>query len=488
MADSAFACANILFSPQAPSVPPPKAVAAAVSISADSELLDAICAGYATDPWCKRITDAKIKPHGIQVTDGLLYAGTRLIVPHSSTVRELLFHLAHDILGHFGFAKLYGSLRDSFYWPNMRRDLELAYIPACPDCQRNKPSTTKPMGPLHPLPIPDQRGDSVAIDFIGPLPEDEGFNCIVTFTDRLNSDIRIVPTCTDITAEDLAVVFFDEWYCENGLPLEIVSDRDKLFLSNFWQALHKLTGVKLKMSTAYHPQSDGASERSNKTINQCLRYHVEHNQTGWKRALPCVRFDMMNTINASTGFSPFQLRMGWSPRVIPPLIQGEDGALEDIWASQVIERLTLDVKEAQDNMLRAKLSQSLAANEHRTDDFLFEKGKRVVLFTLHCRREYRSKDEKRVAKFMPRYNGPYTVTDTAPEISTITVELPNNPQTFPTFHTSQVLPFVENDPTLFPSRELLKPPPIMIDSQEEFFIERILDERKRGRGVQYLVR
>jgi len=78
----------------------------------------------------------------------------------------------------------------------------------------------------------------------------------------------------DITAPDLTVIFFNCWYCENGLPLEIVSDHDKLFMSKFWMALHKLTGVKLKMSSAYHPQKDGASERTNKTVNQALRYHV----------------------------------------------------------------------------------------------------------------------------------------------------------------------------------------------------------------------
>jgi hypothetical protein len=111
----------------------------------------------------------------------------------------------------------------------------------------------------------------------------------------------------NISAEDLAVVFFDEWYCKNGLPLEIVSDCDKLFMSKFWMALHKITGVKLKMSSAYHPQSDGASEQSNKTINQCPRYHVEQNQLGWKRALSWIHFNMMNTLNGSTGFSPFQL-------------------------------------------------------------------------------------------------------------------------------------------------------------------------------------
>src|SRR6202035_2666634 len=106
------------------------------------------------------------------------------------------------------------------------------------DCQRNKASTTKMAGPLHPLPVPDDRGDSVAIDFIGPLPLDEGFNCIVSMTDRLGSDLRIIPTRTDIDAEEFAAIFFREWYCENGLPLEIISDRDKLFTSKFWKALH----------------------------------------------------------------------------------------------------------------------------------------------------------------------------------------------------------------------------------------------------------
>jgi hypothetical protein len=165
----------------------------------------------------------------------------------------------------------------------------------------------KPSGPLHPLPVPDDRGDSVAIDFIGPLPLDDGFDCILSMTDRLGSDIQIVPTRTDITAEDLTVLFFNHWYCENGLPKEIISDRDKLFVSKFWCALHKLTGVKLKLSSAYHPETDGSSERSNKTINQCICYHVRCNQKGWVRALPRIRFDIMNSVNASTGFLNFQI-------------------------------------------------------------------------------------------------------------------------------------------------------------------------------------
>ena len=148
-------------------------------------------------------------------------------------------------------------------------------------CQRNKGSTKWPAGPLHPLPVLDKRGDSVAIDFVGLLPEDEGFNSIITMTDRSGSNIQVVPTRGDISAEEFAQLFFDHWYCENGLPLEIVSDRDKLFVSRFWRRLTQLAGVKLGMSTAFHPETDGSSKQTNKTVNQCLRYHVTRNQKGW---------------------------------------------------------------------------------------------------------------------------------------------------------------------------------------------------------------
>ncbi len=107
----------------------------------------------------------------------------------------------------------------------------------CIPCQQNKSSTTKPAGLLHLLPMPDERGNSITMDFIGPLPEGKGFNCLLTITDCLGSDIRLIPTRTDITAEKLATIFFENWYCKNGLPADIVSDRDKLFISKFWHAL-----------------------------------------------------------------------------------------------------------------------------------------------------------------------------------------------------------------------------------------------------------
>jgi hypothetical protein len=254
---------------------------AILTISVDESFLNDVREGYKHDKFCQKLSSVKMP--GVHTEHGLWYLGDRLIIPRFGTLREDLFRLAHDCLGHFGSDKSYANIRNSYYWPNMCRDLETAYVPACAECQHNKSATSKAKGPLHPLPVPEARGDSVCLDFVGPLPEDEGFNCILTLTDRLGSDICLIPTRTDVSAAQLASIFFNEWYCENGLPLELISDRDKLFVSKFWKALHTLTGVHLKMSTAYHPQTDGASERTNKTLNQCVRYHVERNQKGWVR-------------------------------------------------------------------------------------------------------------------------------------------------------------------------------------------------------------
>ena len=100
----------------------------------------------------------------------------------------------------------------------------------------------------------------MAIDFIGPLPLDEGYDMVCSMTDCLGSDIQLIPTVATLTADGMALLFFNHWYCENGLPLTIICDRDKLFVSRFWKALHKLIGVSIKMSSAYHPETDGASE------------------------------------------------------------------------------------------------------------------------------------------------------------------------------------------------------------------------------------
>lgn len=148
----------------------------AFSIEADQKLLGKVRAGYAGDKWVQKVLENRSSFSWLSEKDRLLFYNKRLIIPRVPEVQELLHSLAHDNLGHFGTDKSYDLLHNSYYWPNMYHDLTELYIPSCEQCQRNKSPTNKPAGPLHPLPIPDQRGDSVAMDFIGPLPLDQGFD------------------------------------------------------------------------------------------------------------------------------------------------------------------------------------------------------------------------------------------------------------------------------------------------------------------------
>ena len=292
----------------------------------------------------------------------------------------------------------------------------------------------------------------------------------------------------DISAEEFALQFFTHWYCENGLPSQIVSDRDKLFVSKFWRALHLLTGVSLKMSTSFHPETDGSSERTNKTVIQALRYHVARNQKGWAKALPLVRFNYMNTVNASTGFSPFQLHIGRSPRLIPPFAKPPPDDKAAVDASKIIKQLETDVMEAQDNLLLAKTDQAFHANKRRGPEIVYKVGDKVLLSTFHRRREFMQRGDHRVAKFMVRYDGPYTVIQAWPDSSVYTLDLPESMKILPTFHASLLRPFIANDNVLFPGRQHEEPGPIVTaDGGQEYFVNRILDRRRRGRGYQYLV-
>jgi hypothetical protein len=160
---------------------------------------------------------------------------------------------------------------------------------------------------------------------------------------------------------------------------------------------------------------------------------------------------------------------------------------EEITARTVMERMETETRDAQDALIHAKVHQEYYANRGREKDELYNVGDKVMLSTYNRRREYvnGSNKEKRVAKFLPRFDGPYRVTRTLPEFSAYTLDMPNQPNVFNTFHASQLKRHHENDSTMFPSRERAKPGPVLTeDGLEEYAIDRIIDERKRGRGTQ----
>ena len=238
---------------------------------------------------------------------------------------------------------------------------------------------------------------------------------------------------------------------------------------------------------SYHPQTDSASERTNKTINQSIRFHVEWNQKGWVRALPRIRFCMMNTINALTGYSGFQLRLGRSPRLILPIVPTSLPAKLRSAASaaeSIISRIAMDVADAKDNLLLAKLTQASGANKSRGKEISYQIGDKVMLSTFHRRCEYQQKGDGRAVKFFPRWDGPYSIIKTHPESSSYTLD---NNNTYP-YYASQLKPYHTNNAILFPNRELPKPRPVLTpDGLQEHAIDKILDTRKHRWGYQYLV-
>lgn len=473
----------------------PVDTAAVLQVSPDDELYNAIVQGYELDSWCEKALNTQMD--GLVKQGHLLFYKGRLVIPHTGNIRETILSLAHNTLGHFGFDKTYAALKDAFYWPGMRAFLETTYLPSCDECQHVKSSTTKPTGPLHPLPVPDDRFRSVAIDFIGPLPEEDGFDSILTMTDRLGADIRLVPCHKDDPAHIIAEKFFNHWYCENGLPEEIISDCDVLFLSRFWKHVHELTGTKLKLSTAFHPETDGASERTNKTLNQALRLAVDRHQHGWLKALPRIRFGMMNTVNASTGFSGFQLKMGFSPRLIPPLIK--EPALDIETPTEFIERLNSDVASAADNLLEAKINQAAQANKHRAPNPRLHIGDQVLLSTKHRLKTLSSDGDKLTARLQPRFDGPYTVTALDDMHSTVTLDIPGPSNKCKTFHASLIRPYNSLSDFLLdqPQGEFATtsdqpntnpPEPVMTRTGPEYHIEKIVRHERAGRGSRYLVK
>ncbi|PPR02502.1 hypothetical protein CVT24_001968 [Panaeolus cyanescens] len=462
------------------------------TLSIDDDFIAKIKAGYESDSWFRRISKTLHTMTEFTVRDGLWYLNERLLIPDHANLRESIFRMAHDKMGHFGFFKSYALIADAYFWPGMRRDLEEGYIPSCFDCQRNKSPTQRKRGPLHSLPVPDERCMSIAMDFIEPLPEDKGFTAILTITDRLNSDIRILPVRHDLSAKDLASIFFKEWYCENGLPRDVISDRDKLFMAKFWKHLTILTGIKHKASTAYHPQTDGVSERSNKTVLQAIRMHVKRNQRNWVDTLPWIRFQIMSTKNKSTGFSPFMLRFGREPLIIPPLpISPPNQSPENFDAAHFLEEIRANVQDARDNLLLAKISQTYHANKTRRSDFPYKVDDLVLLNTINRRYNAAKNDDHKTAKFMSRFEGPYRVTDCNPSSSTVTLSLPNTDNSYPVFHSSLIKPFIPNDNSRYPDRarpiEPQPPAPVEVDGEMEYFVDKIIDHRYYRNQLQFLV-
>ena len=451
------------------------------TIHFDKGILESVKACCKTDKIFAPIIQNPERFPAYQVLNDLIFMDGRLCIPtNDRRSRECLLKQYHDCQSHFGIAKTRQSITRDYYWPGISLEVE-KYVKSCPSCAVNKAGTRGPAGFLHPLPIPENRFAEIAIDFVGPLAKCKGYDTLLVMTDRLTNYVRIEPTYQTATAENVATLMYKSWYRHFGLPEAITSDRDKLFTSKFWRQLHSLIGTNLRMSTSHHPETDGSSERSNKTAIEALRHYVNVRQKDWVDHLIHVETSMNNSVNATTGKSPTELLYGTTIRLFPVVNLGE-ATLPAV--ADYLEQIRESIDIAKDGHRAAKTKQTVYANQHRREDPEYNVGDKVYLESSTIRLNIKQKG--RAAKFYPRFIGPYKVIEAKTKTSTYKLDLPAELGIHPWFHTKRLKLAIDNDPNLFPDREPPRPPPV-IEESNEYEVERVLDHRDLRSGRQYLI-
>lgn len=448
-------------------------------------VVERIKKGYKNDAFCTQILGSLGPSSAFSVREGLIYfEGNRLVVPDDTELREALLHDSHDALGHLGPRKTLSRLSLSLFFPGMRKMVE-KYIGSCDGCQRHKSRTTLKGGKLHSLPVPPRPFSDIAIDFVGPLPKSEGMDMLMTVTDRLTGYTRVLGCSAKDGAKDIAKRMLAGWISLFGLPERVVSDRDKIFTSKFWGALHKSLGVKLQMSTSFHPETDGRSERTNKTIVQVLRQYVSRQQTDWSLHLPLAEFAVNSAINDATGKSPFEVVLGYTPSLLPSaLAPSPVPAVEEL-----IEERKVKIREVRDALAAAKVRQATQANKERGDEPRLAVGDLAMVDLRDRRMRYKSRrGDGRAAKLFARWDGPYKVLEANTDTSTYRLDLPAGDHAHPVFHASKLKPYRSNDKEDFPQRAEPRPEPIDVEGEQEWLVERIVDEKGRGLRRKFLVK
>lgn len=304
-------------------------VAALAASKVTTNLKDQIRELTKQDPAAQCLVDlvGQGKTRQFWMEDGLLKTkGNRLYVPKGGELRKTIITECHDTLwaGHPGEERTVALVQRSYYWPQMRDDID-TYVRTCLVCQQDKADRQKKAGLLEPLPIPSRPWESVSMDFIVGLPKVGEVDAIIVVVDRFSKYATFVPAPRTVTAEETAQLFFKHVVKHWGLPRDIVSDRDSRFTGNFWTELFRLLGSKLNMSSSFHPQSDGQTERFNSMLEEYLRHFVSANQKDWAKLLDAAQLCFNAQKCSTTNGSPFEICTGQQP-LLPYSIDAPQGA------------------------------------------------------------------------------------------------------------------------------------------------------------------
>jgi hypothetical protein len=314
------------------------------------------------------------------------------------------------------------------------------------------------------------------MDYIVELPLSNGFDAVYVCVDRFTKMAHFIPTTTRVTAEESANLYLRHVFKNHGLPTDIVSDRGTQFTSRFSSALLELCGVKSNKSTAFHPQSDGQTERVNQVLEQYIRIFCGYQQDDWSDLLPLAEFAYNNAQHASTGMSPFFANYAYNPRAT---LQVTTTLHSNPRAEEFIDRLKATHDLLRRNLKEAQSKYKDNYDNKRKDKPQFNVGDMVWLLRRNI------KTTRPSAKLDFKRLGPYRITTIVGESQlAYKLELPTSMRIHPVFHVSLLEPYRANT---IPGRVQPPPPPIEVEEGEEFEVEEILDSRIRNGKLHYLV-
>jgi hypothetical protein len=398
----------------------------------------------------------------------------RLCIP-DSLVGEVL-NLEHTHQSHHGFERTFHRAASTWYIRKLGRQVR-DFIKECPECKIFQTRRHAPYGSLQPIDAPPTPFHTISIDFILALPlTADGLDCVLSVTCKLSKRITLIPGKNTWTAKQWADALIERlWIADWGMPKVIISDRDRKFLSGLWTQLFKRLGASLIYSAAYHPQTDGGSERTNQTVEIALRYYfaVLESLAEWKSALPQIQAAFNNSVN-STGKTPNEVVYGFTPNFTPKLL--DDAPEIDLPAARIEVSDAIDL-----GNMNAKLAYD---RKHKA---LFMKVGDYALLRLHKGYRIPSAPNKKLSQ---QYAGCFKIIERIGRLA-YRLDIPDH------WKIHNVFSIAHLEPSSPPGSDKYARPvpdhPSAIDTDKDLFeVDRLLDKRtcKKGRGfmTEYLVR
>jgi hypothetical protein len=386
-------------------------------------------------------------------------------VPEDKELQSLLISEFHDskYAGHFGMSRTRVAVGRMFWWTSLA-GVVAKFVFTCLACQRNKARRHKPYGLLQPLPVPEKPWHTVTFDFIVKLPKtSRGNDSICVFVDKLTKLVHFVACKEELSAKEFAELYVDHVFRLHGLSREFITDRDVRFTSAFWQEVTVLLGTRTVMSSSFHPQADGQTERVNQTLETYLRHFVSVGLNDWDTLLSRAKF-AHNAINETIRTAPFTLTYGYHPRT--PV--GEVVEVVHPTSAAFVERLQSSLSFARKCLIAAQQRQKAFADQRRVEK-VYKVGGKVLLSTKYLNLKHSESSRK----LLPKWIGPFEVVQI---VGPVAYKLKMNPgwRVHPVFHVS-LLELYREDGRVQPP-----PPPIEMEGALEYEVESILEHRFRG--------